>query len=123
MINIFVDSNLIFTLSIVISLIIISIIILIVILTNKKKAHLEIENNKKQNDTFLEIFGGEENIVSCEARGSRLVLVLNDYSKLDETRLKENGVTSMIKATNKVTLIIGEKSKELENFINENKRL
>ena len=29
-------------------------------------------------------------------------------------QLKENGVTSLIKATNKVTLIIGEKSKELD---------
>ena len=98
------------------------IVTILCIVIKKSKSRKEIENSKKQNSTFLEIFGGEENIISCEAKGSRLVLVLTDYSKLDEVKLKENGVTSLIKATNKVTLIIGEKSKELETFINENKR-
>lgn len=104
----------------IVALVIIAIVLYVVLkkINNKK----EIEKSKKQNSTFLEIFGGESNIISCEARGSRLVLVLNDYSKLDEERLKQNGVTSLIKATNKVTLIVGEKSKELENFINEIKR-
>ena len=86
-----------------------------------KVSKKEQERQVKQNNTFVEIFGGENNIISCEARGSRLVLVLHDYSKLNEEKLKENGVTSLIKATNKVTLIIGEKSKELETFINSNK--
>ena len=40
----------------------------------------------------------------------------------DEQGLKDNGVTSMIKATNKITLIVGTKSSELEKFIEENKR-
>lgn len=104
------------------TLLILAIIIPIIIVSKKRNKIKNEESNKKQNATFLDIFGGEDNIISCEAKGSRLVLVLNDYSKLDEERLKDNGVTSLIKATNKVTLIIGEKSKDLENFINENKR-
>ena len=94
----------------------------IIFALKKQQNEKNIEKNKKQNNTFLKIFGGEDNIISCEARGSRLVLVLKDYDLLDENKLKENGVTSLIKATNKVTLIIGEKSKELEDYINENKR-
>ena len=82
---------------------------------NEKKIK---EQTKKINFTFLEIFGGESNIVSCESKGSRLILVLKDYDKLDEVKLKENGITSLIKATNKITFIVGEKSKELESFIN-----
>ena len=103
---------------------VIALIVIIVLTTiiNKNKNKKEIEENKKQNSAFLEIFGGQENIISCGSKGSRLVLVLHDYSKLDEQKLRENGVTSLIKATNKVTLIIGEKSKDLEMFINENKR-
>ena len=98
------------------------VIAITIVLIKNKKVRKQIENDKKQNNIFLEIFSGNENIISCESRGSRLVLVLKDYSLLNEEKLKENGVTSMIKATNKITLIIGEKSKELEEFINQNKR-
>ncbi|MBE6143627.1 MAG: hypothetical protein E7177_06585 [Erysipelotrichaceae bacterium] len=98
------------------------VIAITIVLIKNKKVRKQIENDKKQNNIFLEIFGGNENIISCESKGSRLVLVLKDYSLLNEEKLKENGVTSLIRATNKVTLIIGEKSKDLEEFINENKR-
>ena len=107
---------------VLVSICLIIVLVLIVLLLKKSKRKKDTELNKKQNNTFLEIFGGSDNIISCESRGSRLVLVLKDYSLLNEEKLKENGVTSLIKANNKVTLIIGEKSKELENFINENKR-
>ena len=104
------------------AVILIGILIVVLVLLKRNKAKKEIEYNQKQNNEFIKIFGGKENIVSCEAKGSRLVLVLNDYSLLDEQGLKDNGVTSMIKATNKITLIVGEKSKELEKFIEEIKR-
>lgn len=104
------------------AVILIGILIVALVLLKRNKAKKEIEYNQKQNNEFIKIFGGKENIVSCEAKGSRLVLVLNDYSLLDEQGLKNNGVTSMIKATNKITLIVGTKSSELEKFIEENKR-
>lgn len=100
---------------VVIALIVIGVIISIFL--KKKNQRVEKEESEKLNLEFLSIFGGKDNIISCEAKGSRLVLVLKDYSKLDEEKLKINGVTSLIKATNKVTLIVGEKSKELEEFI------
>ena len=102
--------------------VLISILSVIIALSKRKNIAKQKEENIKQNNTFLEIFGGEDKIISCEAKTSRLVLILKDYSLLNEEKLKENGVTSMIKATNKITLIIGEKSKELEEFINQNKR-
>ena len=104
------------------AVILIGILIVVLVLLKRNKAKKEIEYNQKQNNEFIKIFGGKENIVSCEAKGSRLVLVLNDYSLLDEQGLKDNGVTSMSKATNKITLIVGTKSSELEKFIEENKR-
>ena len=104
------------------AVILIGILIVVLVLLKRNKAKKEIEYNQKQNNEFIKIFGGKENIVSCEAKGSRLVLVLNDYSLLDEQGLKDNGVTSMIKATNKITLIVGTKSSELEKFIQQNTR-
>ncbi len=97
-------------------------VIVLVICLNKSNKKKNIEENKKQNSEFLNYFGGNENVISCESKGSRLILILKDYSLLNEEKLKENGISSMIKATNKVTLIVGEKSKELEKFIEENKR-
>lgn len=97
-------------------------VIVLVICLNKSNKKRNIEENRKQNSEFLNYFGGNENIISCESKGSRLILILKDYSLLNEEKLKENGISSMIKATNKVTLIVGEKSKELEKFIEENKR-
>ena len=96
--------------------------VVLAILNNKKKQINEKVQKNEQNNTFLEIFGGKDNIISCESKGSRLVLVLKDYDKLNQEKLKENGVTSFVKATNKITLIIGEKSKDLETFINENRQ-
>lgn len=96
--------------------------VVLAILNNKKKQINEKVQKNEQNNTFLEIFGGKDNIISCESKGSRLVLVLKDYDKLNQEQLKENGVTSFVKATNKITLIIGEKSKDLETFINENRQ-
>ena len=96
--------------------------VVLAIINNKKKQIKEKVQKSEQNNTFLEIFGGKDNIISCESKGSRLVLVLKDYDKLNQEKLKENGVTSFVKATNKITLIIGEKSKDLETFINENRQ-
>ena len=50
------------------------------------------------------------------------IIIYDENWETIEQVLKYNGVTSMIKATNKITLIVGEKSKELEQFIEENKR-
>ena len=121
MINIYMNGIL--TILAVVGILILSaIIIFVLILITKKKNKRKVEENEKQNNEFVKIFGGENNIISCESKGSRLILVLKDYDLLDEKRLKENGVTSMIKATNKITLIVAEKSKELEKFIEEIKR-
>ena len=40
---------------------------------------------------IIKAVGGKENIVSCEAKTSRLIVVLNDYSKMNEEKLKSLG--------------------------------
>ena len=76
-------------------------------------------NNKIDNpNEYLEAFGGKENIVSCEAKTSRLIVVLNDYSKMNEEKLKSLGIESLIKATNKVTFIVGERAESIAKEIN-----
>lgn len=66
------------------------------------------------NETILLALGGRENIISASSSGSRLVLQLKDYSKLQDDVLKQAGVSSILRMTNKVTLVIGQDAKEIE---------
>ena len=78
----------------------------------------KINNTIDNPNEYLEAFGGKENIVSCEAKTSRLIVVLNDYSKMNEEKLKSLGIESLIKATNKVTFIVGERAESIAKEIN-----
>lgn len=77
-----------------------------------------LENRKKSNNELILALGGKENIVNVQARGSRLTLVLKDYEVVNEEKLKMHGVSSIIKMSEKITLVIGQESKELESLIN-----
>ena len=72
----------------------------------KKKPQPQIAEKSK----WVEALGGSENIVSSEAYGSRLAVVLNDKSKMDKEALKGLGVTSFIEMSNKVTLLLEDKA-------------
>ncbi len=55
---------------------------------------------------YISALGGEENILSKELRGSRIVLVLKDYEKLDRQKIKEAGVDGFIMMSDRLTLVI-----------------
>ncbi len=55
---------------------------------------------------YLAALGGEENILEKELKGSRIVVKLQDYTKVDQEKLKEAGVTGFIEMSDKLTLVI-----------------
>lgn len=55
---------------------------------------------------YLSALGGEENVLSKELRGSRIVLRLADYSKIDRQKLLEAGVDGFIEMEDKLTLVL-----------------
>ena len=57
-------------------------------------------------ETYFEAFGGEENILGKELRGSRIVLKLKDASKVDQASVKKAGVDGFILMSNQLTLVI-----------------
>ncbi len=59
-----------------------------------------------QNEEALKALGGNENILDHSLNGSRVILVLNNYDLVDDKALKEMGVSSIVKMTNKITLVI-----------------
>ena len=99
----------------IIGLIILGIIIVVVVvllIRNKTKS-----NKKASNDLFNQIMeglGGIANINSLEAKMSRLNVSLKDDSLLNIESLKSNGVSRVIKMSNKITLLIGNVASEIE---------
>lgn len=69
----------------------------------------------------IEALGGIENINIAKSSGSRIALSLNDYEKVDYEKLKGLGVSSFIKMSDKLTIVLGVDSKNLEKAINEKK--
>ena len=59
-----------------------------------------------QNEEALKALGGAENILDHSLNGSRVILVLNNYDLVDDKALKEMGESSIVKMTNKITLVI-----------------
>ena len=100
----------------VIALLLIAALILLVVALVSKKV-----KSKKSDAISLNILthlGGKDNITSIEAKGSRLVLTLNDRTLLKEESLKTLGVTGIIKTSNKITLVMGNLASEVVELYN-----
>ena len=92
------------------------ILIIYLLIKHFQKKHYYLERSKAHSE-FLTYLGGIENVMSCKAVGSRLSLVLKDYNLVDEPKLKQLGVSSIIKMSNKITLVIGKEALEIANLI------
>ena len=79
------------------------------LLLQSKKKKVEPKVTYSSNDV-LEALGGKENIESHTKAGSRISLVLKDYSLVKEDKLNELGVDSIIKMSNKITLVVKDDS-------------
>ena len=70
-----------------------------------------------KNDNVLKALGGSENIVDHSLNGSRVILVLQNYDVVDVEALRELGVSSVVKMSNKITLVIkGDASRFYKNL-------
>ena len=67
---------------------------------NKKKAPLI------DKGAYLEALGGENNIVSKNLEGSRIVLTLHDYEAINRDELRKAGVAGFVLMSDKLTLVI-----------------
>lgn len=62
---------------------------------------------------YFEALGGEENYISSERQGSRIVVYLHDYSKINKEKIKEAGVTGFIEKSDKLTLVVKDNAEEV----------
>lgn len=98
---------------------IILVTLLVIFLINKKKKTTKEVVNQISNDSikWFDALGGDDNVIEISSKGSRLVVSLADPSNIDEVKLKELGVTSIIKMSNKLTLVIEENAIKIEQLL------
>ena len=104
--NAFLKNNALWIALVLVGIVAITAALILIFGRKPKKAAPQIAEKSK----WVEAFGGDENIVSSEAIGSRLVVTLSDKAKMNKEMLKELGVTNFIEMSNKITLLLEDKA-------------
>lgn len=96
--------------SVVAVIIVLGVIYLFISLHSKKTRKEKDESHLQE---LEELLGGKENVISHRVEGSRIMISLKDYSKIDESNLRALGVTGFIRKTDQITLVFKENAKEI----------
>ena len=62
---------------------------------------------------YSEALGGEDNYIDSSREGSRIIVHLKDYSKINKEKIKEAGVTGFIEKSDKLTLVVKDNAEEV----------
>ena len=109
--NNFLKNNALWMALVLVGIIVITIVV-ILIFGRKVKKQPEVQVAEKS--AWVKALGEEDNIVSTEAFGSRLVVALKDNTKMNKDELKSLGVTSIIEMSHKVTLLLEDKAEKVK---------
>ena len=109
--NNFLKNNALWMALVLVGIIVITIVV-ILICGRKVKKQPEVQVAEKS--AWVKALGEEDNIVSTEAIGSRLVVALKDNTKMNKDELKSLGVTSIIEMSHKVTLLLEDKAEKVK---------
>ena len=105
--NAFLKNNALWIALVLVGIIVITVVVILLV---NKKGNKKPEVKVAEKSAWVEALGGEENIISSEAVGSRLVVNLKDKSLLNKETLKELGVTNFMEMSNKITLLLEDKA-------------
>ncbi len=113
--NFFKDYGLYIAIGLVLLILIITIFFLV-------RNFIKSKDSKETSATLLNeivmALGGRENIKTMEAKMSRLIVSLISDGNIDLQKLKNLGIERVVKMTNKITLIVGNKATELADKFN-----
>lgn len=88
---------------------------IVLVIVNKKSANKLVKEEKIEvnHNEILEAIGGVSNLVSSTLNGSRLTLILKDYSIVKKEILKKYGIDRTLEMSNKL-ILIGETVQEID---------
>lgn len=64
-------------------------------------------------DEWYAAIGGKDNLVEATQKGSRLILVLKNYSSIDKDALRNLGVINFIQGSQKITLVLKDSADDI----------
>ena len=102
---------------IIAGVIFITVLILFIIAMVKNKKEKNVVKRELPSDDIVYSLGGKDNIINASLNGSRLSLVLKDYKLVNESKLNELGIDSIIKMSNKIILVSKDDLKQFYNNI------
>ena len=86
------------------------VITIVLILLLSKRGKKKEQPQIAEKSLWIDALGGEENIISSEAYGSRLVVVLKNKALMNREGLKVLGVTNFMEMSDKITLLLEDKA-------------
>ena len=81
------------------------------------------KNRKKKNespvdlDALFEALGGQDNVVSVEANGSKVKVVLKDNNVVNAEALKGLGATGVVSTSKATQIIFGKVSEDIVKYM------
>ena len=101
------------------AVLVVALLVIFIISLNRNKKPKKEEFQVNANE-WEEALGGRDNIKDAYAAGSRLNVELHDSKLINEERIKELGVTSIIKMSNKIILVVEDQAEYILSKIKEN---
>lgn len=98
-----------------IAVLVLLIVLILFLASSKHKSIKQVQKpviSSFSNEDVVKALGGKENILDSSLNGSRISISLKDTSIVDEASLKQNSVKSIIKMSNKITILVEGDSKE-----------
>lgn len=111
--------------AIIIAGVVLLVVALLFSLSSRKKSKEPVEQKNViiNSNNIIASLGGKENIESTSLTGSRISVNLKDSNIVNESELKLNGVKSLIKMSNKITLLVEGDPKEFYTRVFKNNEL
>jgi len=90
------------------------VVLAVFLMLNRSKKHQK--TIKINNSELFEYLGGKDNLISHSLNGTRLTLVLRDYTKVNREKLKEIGVERVVEMSNKY-ILVGQNVSEINKYL------
>lgn len=99
----------------IIVVVVFSLVAIFLLITNKKNDTLNFDI-----DLFISLLGGKDNLISSSATISKVTLEIVNYEVVNVEGLKKMGATGVVFTGNRVSIILGQISKDIQLVLEKN---
>jgi phosphotransferase system IIB component len=89
--------------------------------SHKKTPKTIIRSSTFKYEDFVKSLGGFDNCLEVDFNNSRLILKLEDNSKLDIDLARQCGASGIVKTEKKITIVLGSRAEAVSKYINSHK--